>query len=1450
MADSLFDNRYRYDYIYPRGRSGETLRALDTLEQDRPVVIKRPAPNDAPPIRAGQEVSILNERKALQKLAGHPVATTLLGSGQFLVGGVAHQYIVMERAPGSLVADMVRDLAQREERLPELELLVIVDGLLDLLQTAHSRDIVYNDVDAKHLFWDREAYKLKLIDWGNAVFLEGDEMTPQGISRQTDVFQVGELLYFMVTGGGRAEIPRDAGDDFVLNFGRDDERLSPRLKMLISRAAHPNARFRTRTMNDLRRGLNEYREPLERERNTILGRVSERLKQDRSKDELTGMLAALQPALVSDPGHPPTRTAFQEIQARIKDLDVEADLDAARIYLESGNWARAVDLLDELRERSRNEMQSLSGLLLDFAQMLLEARLQPVPQVIFEALGLLFEGHNAQAANLLVTALPGDLRTRAVQWLLAERVSAHTPDILLLRPNLYRLETALAALAAEGLTVTEARAVIAEINTTLEKLAISAASMVELRDGYRSVVDGLTALSTLVETLNRQHNLPDRRLPVSALERAGNAAMALADNMHVIGRQATASPRDALNALDGSRTIDPTNTAWDGVERMLRGLYELLQSYQVYVPAADGSDLADWLENTRRDLLPFRERLFDNMLLKMIGGLEVAAKSWSAYAENTIQGNRGGSIDSLTEAVNNLQLISPTLANWLSQVRTIIQNAQYVERHALYGGLGRALADGWEAYDRARLADAERLGQQGVEIARTDAQRFAADRLRELSKISRDWLERNGVQNVKGTQTALAQIEALFTKEEQELRTSFATQMPSKETYLKAMGKGLLELYTRASTAAPHILFAYYIMLGVLDAHEGMLEDADFWREAAERALGEYGARHGMTRALAELVERRRALNTAGSLLDGIHSFPQMTLLESARKQLEDNSQARVLTAGIQSLRELENATRDWADGEFRAAGIKLENAMQAATEVEQQATLNVPQYRAWLMELQGGAAELHNQMRTVTGIVENKPADPDERLRLAFNRMVDVTNRLLGEQTTTTVGGWRDTYEQFLTVYTDMSVRRSERLNRFNQLFRAMFIDRHPTYPLFRHWYDVTDASPEFPAPPTAEPTPRLTTDEDIPAYVRPVSKYDEDAPPPRRPLPIRGIILGLVGLAALLGIGFVVLNSGIIGGTEIALTITATPTTNQTATQRAINALSATPVPTNPAAIATVGSSLATPTLLDLGSQPTATLIPSRTAIPTLPPPVLASPTITATAAPSSTPPPTQTLPPSITPSPTVSPTATLPTTGLQGEQDLLALFDRLGGQFPWSSADFAKVEALEGTYWRLGSDTPDQDAPMLLLALPAELLESYYGNNAASRIRRMEVEMTLTTFNPTLIEANEVYFGALLQAAQNPIQSAGLNIRLIQTGVLNVGQREGDTVTGLSNQPASIYVARIRLERDPNTGTITTFYNGEQLGTPLQLLNGDTALLPALFVRRGDVVVSITEWTITLR
>jgi serine/threonine protein kinase len=1452
MADSLFDNRYRYDYIYPRGRSGETLRAVDTLDQDRPVVIKRPAPNDAPPIRAGQEVSILNERKALMRLAGHPVVTALLGSGQFLVGGTAHQYIVMERGQGMIVAELVRDLGGRGERLPELEMLVIVDALADLLHTAHSRDIVYNDVDAKHLFWDRETYQLKVIDWGNAVFLEGDDSTPQGISRQSDVLQVGELLYFIVSAGGRAEIPRDAGEDFLLNFGRYAEQTSPRLQAIISKAVHPNQRLRYKSMADLRRALIEYRDPLERDRNAIIGRVMERLRHNRSKDELQGLLDTLNPALAVDPGNPSARAAYREILARLFDLEVSADLDAARIYLESGNWSRAVDLLDDLRQRARGDTLTLIDLLIDIARYLFQARIQPHPPAALDAISLLFEYKNAAAAHLLLTTHVSDDATRGLYWLLAERIDAYTPDIMLLRPNLYRFDTALAQLAADSLPVKEPRAVLVEINTALDRISSpAAASLIELRDGYRAVVDGLTALATLLEPVQTRFGLTDQRLPLSALERAANAAMALADNMHVIGRQAAASPRDALHALDGSRAIDPTSAAWDAVGRMLDNLYELLGSYQTYVPAADGSDLEGWLASAREDLSPFQQRLYDDMLAGMITGLDVATQSWQGYGEATIQGNRIGAVTALTDAIDAVGTISPTLAGWLNQVRTIVTNAAYIERHALYGGLGRTLADGWEAFDRGRLPDAERLGQQACEIARSDAQRFAAERLRDLVVQARAWYERGMVYVGKATATTLGAVESLYTPEERAIREHFTAQMPSKETYLKAMGKGLVELYSRSSTAAPRILFFNCVLLGTLDAQEGALEDAEFWYEAASRVLGEGGGRHVLARALAEFTERRRDLLAGAAVLNAVHESAALPMLDAVRRRLEENPQAKLLAAGVFSLRELEGALRDWSDGEFRTAGLKLEHAINAIQEIETAAGVTLTQYRAWLMEVQAASAELHTQMRQMQSAVESRPERPAEVVRSAHRRMVDVTSRLLGDAYAGTLRGWRDTYESFLAVYADASIRRTEKLNRFNQLFRAMFIDRHPAYPLYRHWYDLTDAAPEFPAPPTNEPTPRITEGEDVSESEYRGSRYadssDEAFPvrlrlSPRVLLMIVGGIMFLLVFAALGGL----LNSG--SPPEIAVTITETPTPNLTASQAAL-ALQSVPATATPAPRDTLDPARVTLTL-PAGDFVTPTLRPSVTALvdAVVSPLPVSSPTPTLTSTPSLTFTPSITPTPTNTPTPTASPSATLPPQGLQGEQDLLALFNATSG-FTWNSEQFSLVSAIDSTYWRLGSNEVSDEA-LIRIALPASILESSFGNNAATRIRRMEVEMTLTTFNPALIGSSDVYFGALLQAGEDGAQSAGLQIQLLEPGVISLAQQAGAQTTTVSQRAVSVYVARLRLDRDLTNGSISVFFNGELIGTPISFVDADAALLPVLYVRNGGVIVSVTRWSVTLR
>ncbi|MBZ0301201.1 MAG: hypothetical protein K8J31_15745, partial [Anaerolineae bacterium] len=422
------------------------------------------------------------------------------------------------------------------------------------------------------------------------------------------------------------------------------------------------------------------------------------------------------------------------------------------------------------------------------------------------------------------------------------------------------------------------------------------------------------------------------------------------------------------------------------------------------------------------------------------------------------------------------------------------------------------------------------------------------------------------------------------------------------------------------------------------------------------------------------------------------------------------------------------------------------------------------------------------------------------------------------------------------LQTYTDHNIRRSARLTRFNELFRAMFIDRHPAYPLYRAWYDLTEQSPEFPAPPTSEPTPQL----DEAAAIAELDYHQDEPDAPRRPLRIpRVAVLGGLGGIALVTLIFVALNAPGDPNAGLSMTITATPTSGTPAAVIAEDGTPSSPATeetsasTSPQAV--VMTDFATPTLRPTDSPPTATPTPL---------PVTDAPTLTATPQPTQTP--SNTPTPSDTPTSTPSPTATLPAQGVQGRQDLLELARQMTA-YPWDVEQFSP--GSDGTSWRLGVGT-STGSDILYITLPPDLLETFYGNNAAARIRRLEATMTLTTFNPPLLLDEAVFFGALLQAADNPTATAGLQIQLMQAGVINMGQWVNGAVRTLSQRSVNAVAVRIRLERDTRTGTITLFFNDEQIGEPVQLAAADAPLVPVLFVRDGGVIVRVTEWRITLQ
>ena len=1418
MADSLFDNRYRYNYIYPRGRSGETLRAVDTKADDRPVVIKRPNPNDAPPIRAGQEVSIINEREALTRLAGHPVLTELLGSGQFFVGGLPQQYIVMERAEGLIIADEVVRLAGLHQRLPMLEMVEIIGRLINLLRTAHDNDIVYNDVDAKHLFWNRDTYELKVIDWGNAVFLEGDEVTMQGISRQTDIFQLGELLYFILSGGYRVDVPRDGDADFQVDFHQDSEAIDPRLQAIVTRAVHPNLRYRYASMSEVNSDLLRFRSPLEQDRNAIVSRAIDKLKaQDLSRNDLLSLQTNLQAALRHNPAYPAARKTNQEIVDRLRDLEVSADLDAVKIYMRGRHWASAAELLSELRDRAGSKTAGLTHLLLDWSLLLADSQPEYIPPAVAEATEQIFSYRPDKAANLLLVSDAAAEPVRDLEWRLAERVSAWFPNCLLLGPNLLRLQAALTSLEADGAPVEEAQGILASVNGSLTSAAeLEAPGADALREVYGEAVEGLTELNATLATLSLQHEYSERRLPLNAMTRALNAANKLAENMDIIGKQAAKNPRDALSALDASRAIDPANTVWDKVEDFLSLLYEVLQTSQTYVPAADGSDLEKWLRAKYDELLPFAGQLLDEKLTAMIDGIEAAQVAWGRYRDVIVAGDKAEAAASLDAAAAAVNAISPTLSSWFHQLRTVIDNASYIERHSVPGHLGRTLADGWAAFDHGNLADAQRLGQQALEVSRSESEQFIAQRLWKLSRVLRDWVERNGVESEARTSKALLDIEDLFTDAENRAINGFAAQMPSTETYLKAMGQGLVQNFASSNTAALRILFAQYILSGVLDAHDGALDDARFWQAATTRALPEGAERHIALRKLDEYIAKRENLLSAQSIFHEVSGPHIVDSISELARRLDSNPEARLLAPGIQSLRALDSAMQDWADAEFRAAGGKIDDVLRGITEAESNAGINLDAYRSWMSELNAALAELSVKRRGMLQEIDRQLDEPLPSIREAIHLQADVTEDLLGFKHAQMMLGWRDTYEAFLNIYQG-DKRRSHKLKAMDEHFKAMFIDRNPAYPLFRHWYRAVEALPEEPEePPEPEPMEAAPAPD---AHAKPADEPRAEIPAEERAGGKRWLFnIAILAAIILVAGGLLSLaSSGDLDRIIAAILPAASPPSEPAADEPNVDDLAS----EQPAAITASPQNQDDdePKAVVEASALPATKPPASTDLPT------AIPTLASTEA------------------PTAIPTRVLPPDGLTGPQNLLHLYSSALAAPFWDDARFKQ----ENGSWRLGT-LETAEGETLFLAPKADLLESSYGNQAARRISSLEAEITLHNSNPTLASADEVYFGIALDN-QSGEAIVGIQVQQVGPAVISLALYQNGVADVISQRSVNNIIARLRLDYDRDQETVSAYFNDSPVGNPMSFAAADNDVLPAIFVKDGGMIIGVSTWTLNL-
>jgi hypothetical protein len=90
----------------------------------------------------------------------------------------------------------------------------------------------------------------------------------------------------------------------------------------------------------------------------------------------------------------------------------------------------------------------------------------------------------------------------------------------------------------------------------------------------------------------------------------------------------------------------------------------------------------------------------------------------------------------------------------------------------------------------------------------------------------------------------------------------------------------------------------------------------------------------------------------------------------------------------------------------------------------------------------------------------------------------------------------------------------------------------------------------------------------------------------------------------------------------------------------------------------------------------------------------------------------------------------------------------------------------------------------------------------------------------------------------------------VQVLNLQAINVFQRANDERTFVSQQAVNAVLGRLRVDRDVATGVVTTFFNDTPIGPTVQLASPNAPLIPVLFIRKGGVVASVTNWRITLR
>lgn len=265
----LLGNRYKLLEKVGEGGMARVYRGLD-IKLNRPVAVKilyEQFAADPEFLRRFQQ-----EAKAAAKLS-HPSIVNVFDEGE---EDNIH-YIVMEFIEGSTLKEII----QREGRLPQDEAAQIAYLVCDALENAHSQNVIHRDIKPQNIIITPEG-RVKVADFGIARAASGATIThgrslfgsvyyssPEqargsNADQQSDIYSLGIVLYEMLTGS--VPFSGESPISVALKHLQEDivppreivPGLSPGLERILSRAVHKDLRYRFKSSAEFRDGLEKW----------------------------------------------------------------------------------------------------------------------------------------------------------------------------------------------------------------------------------------------------------------------------------------------------------------------------------------------------------------------------------------------------------------------------------------------------------------------------------------------------------------------------------------------------------------------------------------------------------------------------------------------------------------------------------------------------------------------------------------------------------------------------------------------------------------------------------------------------------------------------------------------------------------------------------------------------------------------------------------------------------------------------------------------------------------------------------------------------------------------------------------------------------------------------------------------------------------------------------------